>query len=75
MGLKTFDPERPYGLIYGDPSEGRYMQDGITFGADGLPLNTEPATTEDVIDSPTNPEPATTEDVIDSPPPERRKKS
>lgn len=75
MGLKTFDPEKPYGLIYGAPSEGRYMQDGITFGADGLPLNPELATTDDVIDPPTNPESSTTDDVIDPPPPERRKKS
>lgn len=60
MGLKTFDPERPYGLINGDAAEGRYFQDGTFYGADGQPLN---------------PELAMTDDVVDEPPPERRKKS
>ena len=59
MGLKRFDPDEPFGLITGDGTEGRYVQGGIVFGADGLPLHPE----ED------------TDTPADDPPTERRKKS
>lgn len=74
MGL-IFDPGKPFALIIGDASEGRYIQDGIVFGAGGLPLNPELAVTDDAVDTPPNPDPTTTDDAVDTPPPERRKKS
>ena len=74
MGL-VFDPKKPFALITGDASEGRYFQGGIVFGADGLPFYLDPSMTDDAVDTPLNPELATTDDAVDTPPPERRKKS
>ena len=43
-GTRLFNPSRPHGTVYGGAAEdGRFVQDGITYGGDRKPVGYVPS--------------------------------